>query len=164
MSPFLKATMPCLNTISKNYMKIWSTWGINVLQSWSTGRPRNSWPIKAAPCRNPARSYAAVAVSLSAHTVSPSKELLTEELLCTLPQLFLRPRSLPWKNTPFLTVTYRKKETTGAPAVITVQPYRTLLPYQLYKSRKGSRLFSSPDLVLKSLLAMLRRQWRNNKV
>jgi hypothetical protein len=62
----------------------------------------------------------------------------------------------------FKTVTCRKRMTVSAPAVITVihqgQPLiavRNFASYQLFQRRKGSRLLSFLDLVLKSLLTML---------
>jgi hypothetical protein len=53
----------------------------------------------------------------------------------------------------FKTVTYRKKTITGTLAVLLLNivgslllECGTLLPYQLFQRRKGSRLFSFPDL------------------
>jgi hypothetical protein len=89
------------------------------------------------------------------------KNLLIEELPWTLHQLLLRLKFIPSKMTLVvskLSPTERRQPLVP-PAVITVYillECRTLLPYQLFRRRKDSRLFSFPDLALKSLVTMLR--------
>jgi hypothetical protein len=126
MSPILKAKMPLLNPIfNKSHEKVgepqWSLSSEVGLQAHKI----IARPPKAAPCRNPARSYAAVAVSGPAHKLHVGKNLLIEELPWTRHQLLLRVMFLQSKKTEgFKTGTYREKITTGTPEVITVKHRR----------------------------------------
>jgi hypothetical protein len=86
-------------------------------------------PSSAAPLRNPARSYASVAISGPAHTVSPSKEFadrgITLDAASAVPSSKLS--TAEEDSDGFKTVTYRKKTTMGAPAVVTVKHRHMLL-------------------------------------
>jgi hypothetical protein len=75
MSPFLKATMPRLNTkIIKLHENVGQPQGSLSSRVGLQADEEIADPTKAAPHRNPVSIYATVAVSRSAHTSSPSKE------------------------------------------------------------------------------------------
>jgi hypothetical protein len=79
-------------------------------------------PSIEAPRRNPARSYDAVAVSGSAHTASPSKELADRGITLDTVSAVPSPEfsAVEEDSNVFKTVTYRQKTITGFPAVFTV--------------------------------------------
>lgn len=90
-------------------------------------------PSKAAPLRNPARSYVAVAVSGFARTVSASKEFADRGITSDAASADPSPKvsTVKYSSDDFKTVVCRKKTTPGAPAVgCLLLKCGTLLPYQ----------------------------------
>jgi hypothetical protein len=81
---------------------------------------------KTAPRRNPARSYAAVATSGSAHIASPLKESADRESTLDSASAVPSPKVSTSQvvSDGFQTVSYKKETVTGASAVNTVKHRR----------------------------------------
>jgi hypothetical protein len=81
-------------------------------------------PSREAALRHPARSYAAVAVSGSAHTALPSKVFADRGITLVAASLVPSLSTVEEDPDAFKVVTYRKKTTIGVPAVFIVKHSR----------------------------------------
>jgi hypothetical protein len=127
MSPLLKATMPRLNPKLINYMKKLVNLGDHYPPRVGLEADKEiADPSKVAPRRNPARSYAAIAVSGSVRTASRSIEFADREIALNAAKIVPSHKvsNIEVDSDGFKIVTYRKKTTTGAPAVVTVKHCR----------------------------------------
>lgn len=91
-------------------------------------------PSKVAPLRNPARSYAAIEISGSAHIVSPSKGSADQGFSLDSASAFPSPKvsTVEKDSDGFKIVTYRKKKTTGSSMVITIKHRRQFFWYRKF--------------------------------
>jgi hypothetical protein len=128
ISPFLKATMPRLNS------KVGQPQGSSSPRVGLQADKEIADPTKAAPRCNPTRSYVAIAVSGPAHTASPSEVFADRGI--TLDAASVVPSSkvctVEEDCDGFKTVPHRKKTTTGAPAVKPAWKQTGLLSWNLW--------------------------------